>query len=61
MTTICINYDSEISTNIIRNRLDTIADRIPCIVKYHADTCEISVQCRTEDAPWVERMLADLV
>ena len=57
MTTICIYTDS----NLIHARLDEIANRIPCIAKYNAETQEASVMCRQEDAPWVESMLADLV
>ena len=59
MTTICICPDSTIMTGLIHERLDKIANRIPCIADYRHG--EITVECRAEDAAWVENMLADLV
>lgn len=59
MTTICIYPDPTIMNKLIHETLSEIADRIPCIANYRNG--EISVQCRVEDAPWVEDMLADLV
>lgn len=60
MRTICITIDFPFPS-VVRARLDEIADRIPCIVKYFSIIGEVFVQCRQEDAAWVERMLADLV
>ena len=59
MTTICIIPDETILNTLIHERLDEIAERIPCFAVYRNG--EITVSCRVEDAPFVERMLADLV
>ena len=59
MKTICVNADPTILNSLIHERLDEIAERIPCIAKFlHG---EITIICREEDAAWVETMLEDLV
>ena len=59
MKTICIIPDETIMNALIHEKLDEIANRIPCIANYRRG--EITVKCREEDAAWVENMLADLV
>lgn len=59
MITICIIPDETIMNELIHETLDKIANRIPCIANYRYG--EITVECRVEDAAWVENMLADLV
>lgn len=54
-------YYSDANPDTVQMRLDEIADRIPCIAKFHRDTKEISIWCRVEDVAFVERMVADLV
>ena len=54
-------YYSDANPDTVHARLDEIADRIPCIAKFHRDTKEISIWCRVEDIAFVERMVADLV
>lgn len=60
MRIICVAIDSPFPS-LVRARLDEIADRIPCIVKYFSIIGEVVIHCRQEDAAWVEHMLADLV
>ena len=59
MKTISVYADPTILNSIVHERLDEIAERIPCIAKFlHG---EITIICREEDAAWVETMIADLV
>lgn len=59
MKTISVYADPTILNSIVHERLDEIADRIPCIATFRNG--EITVSCRVEDAAFVERMLAGLV
>lgn len=59
MTTISVYPDQTILNSLIHERLDEIAERIPCFATFRND--EITVKCRMEDAAFVENMLADLV
>ena len=59
MKNICVYTDPTILTSLIHERLDEIANRIPCFATFRNG--EINVSCRVEDAAFVENMLADLV
>lgn len=59
MTTISVYADPTILNSLIHERLDEIAERIPCFATFRNG--EITVKCRVEDAAWVESMLEDLV
>lgn len=59
--TIIYVYTTCSNSSIVHKRLDEIADRIPCIANYYSQYGEICIECRVEDAAWVERMIADLV
>lgn len=59
MTTISVYPDQTIINSLIHERLDEIAERIPCFAAFRNG--EITVECRVEDAAFVENMLADLV
>ena len=59
MTTISVYPDQTILNSLIHERLDEIAERIPCFATFRNG--EITISCRVEDAAWVENMLADLV
>ena len=59
MKTISVYADPTILNSLIHERLDEIADRIPCFASFRNG--EITVSCRVEDAAFVEHMLADLV
>lgn len=59
MTTISVYPDQTILNSLIHERLDEIAERVPCFATFRNG--EITVKCRVEDAAWVENMLADLV
>ena len=59
MKTICVYTDPAINSELIHARLDEIAARIPCFAAYRNG--EITIQCRVEDTPYVERMISDLV
>lgn len=59
MTTISVYADPTILSSLIHERLDEIAERIPCFATFRNG--EITVSCRVEDAAWVENMLEDLV
>lgn len=59
MTTISVYPDSTILNSFIHERLDEIAERIPCFAAFRNG--EIIISCRVEDAAFVENMLADLV
>lgn len=59
MKTISVYADPTILNSIVHERLDEIADRIPCFAAFRNG--EITVSCRVEDVAFVERMLADLV
>lgn len=59
MKTISVYVDSTILNSLIHERLDEIAERIPCIAAFRYG--EITISCREEDAAWVETMLEDLV
>lgn len=54
-------YLTDANPVIVHNRLDEIADRIPCFAQYLRTTQEITITCRIEDVAFVERELADLV
>ena len=60
MTIISV-YVSYPLASVIHRRLDEIANRVPCIVRYFSTTGEIFIQCRVEDAAFCERMIADFV
>lgn len=60
MHIICVTTDYPFPSVVYR-RLDEIADRIPCIAKFFSVIGEIYIECRIEDAAWVEDMIADLV
>lgn len=59
MRTISVYADPTILSSLIHERLDEIAERIPCFASFHNG--EITVSCRIEDAAFVENELADLV
>lgn len=59
MKTISVYADPTILNSIVHERLDEIADRIPCFAAFRNG--EITVSCRVEDVAFVERMIADLV
>lgn len=59
MKTISVYADTTILNSLIHERLDEIAERIPCFASFRYG--EITVSCREEDAAWVETMLEDLV
>ena len=59
MTTISVYADPTILNSLIHERLDEIAERIPCFATFRNG--EITIKCRVEDAAWVENMLRDLV
>jgi hypothetical protein len=61
MTNICVYASAEHSPELVHARLDAITERVPCWATYHRDTREIHITCRTEDAAFCERMVADLV
>ena len=60
MRIICVTTDYPFPS-VVHKRLDEIADRIPCIAKFFSAIGEIYIECRVEDAAWVEDMIADLV
>lgn len=60
MRIICITTDCPFAS-VVHRRLDEIAERIPCIAKFFSAISEIYIECRQEDAAWVESMIADLV
>lgn len=60
MIIICVTTDFPFAS-VIHQRLDMIADRVPCVAKYLSAIGEIFIECRAEDAAWVERQIADLV
>lgn len=60
MRIICVTTDYPFPS-VVHKRLDEIADRIPCIAKFFSAIGEIYIECRIEDAAWVEGMIADLV
>lgn len=60
MRIICITTDYPFPS-VVHHRLDEIANRIPCIAKFFSAIGEIYIECRIEDAAWVENMIADLV
>lgn len=60
MTVIYV-YTTCPNSDIVHKRLDEIADRIPCMANYYSQYGEICIECRVEDAAWVENMIADLV
>ena len=60
MCIICVTTDYPFPS-VVHKRLDEIADRIPCIAKFFSAIGEIYIECRIEDAAWVEDMIADLV
>ena len=60
MRIICVTTDYPFPS-VVHKRLDEIADRIPCIAKIFCAIGEIYIECRIEDAAWVEDMIADLV
>lgn len=60
MRIICVTTDYPFPS-VVHKRLDEIADRIPCIAKFFPVIGEIYIECRIEDAAWVEDMIADLV
>lgn len=59
MTIISVYADPTILNSLVHERLDEIANRIPCFAAFRNG--EITVSCRVEDAAWVETMLEDLV
>lgn len=59
MITISVYADPTILNSLVHERLDEIANRIPCFAAFRNG--EITVSCRVEDAAWVETMLEDLV
>ena len=59
MKTISVYADPTILNSFIHERLDEIAERIPCFAAFVNG--EITIKCRIEDVAWVEYMLADLV
>lgn len=59
MKTISVYADPTILNSLIHERLDEIADHVPCFASFRNG--EITVSCRVEDAAFVENMLADLV
>lgn len=59
MKTISVYADPTILNSLVHERLDEIAERIPCFAAFRNG--EITVSCREEDAAWVETMLEDLV
>ena len=60
MRIICVTIDYPFPS-VVHKRLDEIAERIPCIAKFFSAIGEIYIECRIEDAAWVEDMIADLV
>lgn len=60
MRIICVTTDYPFPS-VVHKRLDEIAERVPCIAKFFSAIGEIYVECRIEDAAWVEDMIADLV
>lgn len=60
MRIICVATDYPFPS-VVHHRLDEIANRIPCIAKFFSAIGEIYIECRIEDAAWVENMIADLV
>lgn len=60
MRIICVTTDYPFAS-VVHRRLDEIAERIPCIAKFFSVIGEIYIECRIEDAAWVENMIADLV
>lgn len=60
MRIICVTTDYPFAS-VVHRRLDEIAERIPCIAKFFSIIGEIYIECRQEDAAWVENMIADLV
>lgn len=61
MKTISVYADPTILNSLVHERLDEISERIPCIAKFFSITGEIFVECRIEDAAFVENMISDLV
>ena len=59
MKTISVYADPTILSSLIHERLDEIAERIPCFASFRNG--EITISCRIEDAAFVERMIEDLV
>lgn len=59
MKTISVYADPTILNSLVHERLDEIAERIPCFAAFRHG--EITIKCREEDAAWVETMLEDLV
>lgn len=59
MKTISVYADPTILPSLIDERLDEIAERIPCFTSFHNG--EITISCRVEDAAFAERMIEDLV
>ena len=60
MKVICVYTDCPFAS-VVHRRLDEISERIPCIAKFFSITGEIFVECRIEDAAFVENMIVDLV
>lgn len=59
MKTISVYVDPTILNCLVSERLNEIAERIPCFVTFRKGV--VTVSCREYDAAWVETMLEDLV
>ena len=59
MKSISVYADPTILSSLIHERLDEIAERIPCFSSFRNG--EITIACRVEVAAFVENELADLV
>ena len=59
MKTISVYADPTILPSLIHERLNEIAERIPCFTSFRNG--EITISCRVEDAAFAERMIEDLV
>lgn len=57
MRTYCYNLDHD--NDAVQGALTTIAETIPCFI--WDEDGETYIECREEDAAYVERMIADFV
>jgi hypothetical protein len=58
MKTLCYNVNDSMEVSYVLYNLSEI---IPCFINFNYKTLEVTVNCREEDAPTVERMLAAYV
>jgi len=62
MRTLCYAFDWE--NTAVCLRLDCLESLFPCFVSYtdiDEDRFEVTIQCRQEDAPSIERRLAEFM